>query len=158
MAKHGHFHFSITTVLRACWASLISPWHNGRQIADDIFKWKFWMKSFVFWFEFHWSLFLRVQLTIIQHWFRWWLGDELLKTMEIKQILENGYQELWVKFNTFIQLKILSYMPGPNFMIISLILYGSCGLLEKIWATRDEWSLHSPFKWCSEGPYSTALF
>ena len=29
-----------------------------------------WMKSFVFWFECHWSLFLRVQLAINQHWFR----------------------------------------------------------------------------------------
>ena len=33
-----------------------------------------WMTSFVFWLNFHVSLFLRVQLTIIQHWFRWWLG------------------------------------------------------------------------------------
>ena len=24
--------------------------------------------------KFHWSLFPRVQLTIFQHWFRWWLG------------------------------------------------------------------------------------
>ena len=24
--------------------------------------------------KFHWSLLLRVQLTIFQHWFRWWLG------------------------------------------------------------------------------------
>ena len=30
-----------------------------------------WMKSFVFWLKFHWSLFLRVQLTISQHWFRY---------------------------------------------------------------------------------------
>ena len=29
-----------------------------------------WMQSFVFWLKFHWSLFLRVQLTITQHWFR----------------------------------------------------------------------------------------
>ena len=29
-----------------------------------------WMKMFVFWSKFHWSLFLRVQLTISQHWFR----------------------------------------------------------------------------------------
>ena len=28
------------------------------------------MKSLVFWLKFHWSLLLRVQLTIIQHWFR----------------------------------------------------------------------------------------
>ena len=24
--------------------------------------------------RFHWSLFLRFELTIFQHWFRWWLG------------------------------------------------------------------------------------
>ena len=29
----------------------------------------FLMKSFVFWFKFHWGLFLRVQLTVLQHWF-----------------------------------------------------------------------------------------
>ena len=29
-----------------------------------------WMKNFVFWLKFHWSLFLRVRLTITQHWFR----------------------------------------------------------------------------------------
>ena len=32
------------------------------------------MKMFEFRLKFHWSLFLRVQLTIFQHWFRWWLG------------------------------------------------------------------------------------
>ena len=29
-----------------------------------------WIKSFVFWLKIHWSLFLGVQLTIAQHWFR----------------------------------------------------------------------------------------
>ena len=33
-----------------------------------------WMIILEFRLRFHWSLFLRVQLTIIQHWFRWWLG------------------------------------------------------------------------------------
>ena len=33
-----------------------------------------WMKILWFRFRFQWSLFLRVQLTIIQHWFRLWLG------------------------------------------------------------------------------------
>ena len=33
-----------------------------------------WMKMLEFRLRFHWSLFLRVQLTIIQHWFRKWLG------------------------------------------------------------------------------------
>ena len=33
-----------------------------------------WMKNLLFWFKFHWILFLMVQLTITQHWFRKWLG------------------------------------------------------------------------------------
>ena len=33
-----------------------------------------WMKMLEFRLRFLWSLFLRVQLTIIQHWFRQWLG------------------------------------------------------------------------------------
>ena len=32
------------------------------------------MKMFEFLLKFHWSLFPRVQLTIFQHWFRWWIG------------------------------------------------------------------------------------
>ena len=35
-----------------------------------------WIKSFVFWFKFHWSLFLMVELTIFRHWFRLWLGAD----------------------------------------------------------------------------------
>ena len=36
-----------------------------------------WMKRFVYRFKFQWSLFLRVLLTIIQHWFMalCWIGD-----------------------------------------------------------------------------------
>ena len=33
-----------------------------------------WMKMFEFRLKFHWSLFLRFQSTIFQHWFRYWLG------------------------------------------------------------------------------------
>ena len=33
-----------------------------------------WMKMSEFRLKFHWSLFPRVQLTIFQHWLRWWLG------------------------------------------------------------------------------------
>ena len=34
------------------------------------------VKKFDFWLKFHCSLFLRVPLTITQHWFRWWLDAE----------------------------------------------------------------------------------
>ena len=40
---------------------------NSQTIYSDAFSW---MKIIIFWEKFHWSLFLRVQLTIIQHWFR----------------------------------------------------------------------------------------
>ena len=33
-----------------------------------------WMKILEFLLRFHWSLFLRIELTIFQHWFRWCLG------------------------------------------------------------------------------------
>ena len=33
-----------------------------------------WMKMFEYRLKFHWNLFIRVQLTIFQHWFRQWLG------------------------------------------------------------------------------------
>ena len=35
-----------------------------------------WMKKNVFWLKFHWSLFLKTQLTKTQHWHRQWLGAE----------------------------------------------------------------------------------
>ena len=53
--------------------------HWGRDKMDAISQTTFsrafsWMKIFEFRLKFHWNLFLRVQLTIFQHWFRWWLG------------------------------------------------------------------------------------
>ena len=53
--------------------------HWGRDkmdaISQTIFSSAFsGMEMFEFRLKFHWSLFLRVQLTIFQHWFRKWLG------------------------------------------------------------------------------------
>ena len=39
----------------------------SQTIFSDAFSW---MKIFVFWLKYHWSVFLSVQLTITQHWFR----------------------------------------------------------------------------------------
>ena len=49
--------------------------HWGRDKIDAILQTTFsnaisWMKMFEIWLRFHWSLFLRFELTIIQHWFR----------------------------------------------------------------------------------------
>ena len=41
-----------------------------RHLQAHFLEWK----CFELRLKFHWSLFLRVQLTIFQHWFRWWIG------------------------------------------------------------------------------------
>ena len=53
--------------------------HWGRDKMDTISQTTFssalsWMKMLEFRLKFHWNMFLRVQLTIFQHWFRQWLG------------------------------------------------------------------------------------
>ena len=48
-----------------------SPLDKMASVSQTVFSDAFlWMKSFVFRLKFHWSLFLRVQLTITHHWFR----------------------------------------------------------------------------------------
>ena len=58
--------------------NLNKPWpeQNGCYFADNIFKCIF-VKQNVFWFEFHWNLLLRIQVTITLQWSRWWLHAEL---------------------------------------------------------------------------------
>ena len=53
--------------------------HWGRDVVVAISQTTFsnafsWKKLFEFRLGFHWSLFLRFELTIFQHWFRQWLG------------------------------------------------------------------------------------
>ena len=51
------------------------PLDKMAAISQTIFSDAFWwIKSFIFWLKFHWSLLLRVQLTITQDCFRQWLG------------------------------------------------------------------------------------
>ena len=58
-----------------CCFNKLRPSQNGRHLADDIFKHAFsFKKMHEFRLRFHWSLFLRFEIIIFQHWFRWWLG------------------------------------------------------------------------------------
>ena len=55
--------------------------HWGREKMDATSQTTFssafsWMKMYELQIRFHSSLFPRVQLTIFQHWFRWWLGAD----------------------------------------------------------------------------------
>ena len=59
---YGSFHLDVLTHL---------PQDKMAAISQTIFSDAFsLMKSFLFWLKFHWSLFLRFQLTITQCWFR----------------------------------------------------------------------------------------
>ena len=44
-----------------------------------------WMKKHEFRLKFQWNLFLRVQLTIFQHWFRYWLGADQVTSHYLNQ-------------------------------------------------------------------------
>ena len=59
--------------------SLLTLWGRDKMAAifQTIFSNEFsWMKMYEFRLRFHWSLFIRVQLTTFQHWFRSWLGAD----------------------------------------------------------------------------------
>ena len=58
-------------IVLSCNYHLISPRDKMAARLQTTFLNAFWwMKNWLFWFEFHWSLFLIVKLTINQHWFR----------------------------------------------------------------------------------------
>ena len=65
---------NVCKITSAIYLGLNGLTHWGRDKMDVIsltFSSAFpWMKRFEFRLKFHWSLFLRVQLTIFQHWFR----------------------------------------------------------------------------------------
>ena len=64
--------------------------HWGRDkmasISQTIFLNVFsWLKMYEFRLRFDWSLFLRLQLTLIQHWFRKWLGVDKATSHHLNQ-------------------------------------------------------------------------
>ena len=75
-----------TTALYSLSLNKLWPRQNGRYFADEIFKWIFltenvWI-SITIWL---WSLLLRVQLTKIKHWLKWWLGAEHVTSHYLNQ-------------------------------------------------------------------------
>ena len=68
----------LPSLFESSWTKLNTPRpkHNDRHVADNIWNTFSWMKMYEFLIRFHWSLFLKVKLTIFHHWFRWWLGAD----------------------------------------------------------------------------------
>ena len=67
------------------------PGQSGRLFANsfsDAFLWKL---SFVFWLNFHWSLFARVQLSVSLHWFWWRHGTDWATNRSLNQWMLDFY-------------------------------------------------------------------
>ena len=80
------------TSMRSC-LSCLTHWGRGKMTAifqrtsSNAFSW---MKVYEFRSRFHWSWFLRVQLTIFQHWFRNWLGaDHIYASLSLNELRVN---------------------------------------------------------------------
>ena len=71
-----------------------------------------WMKMFEFRLKFDWSVFPRVQLTIFQHWFRWWLGAV--------QATSNYLNQWWIVYRRIyasLGLNELTDSPNPQLIV-----------------------------------------
>ena len=101
-----------------------------------------WMKMFKFRLKFHWSSFLRVQMTIFQHWFRWrqWRLNyrHLYASIGlIKLIIVYIYIHIFVFF--FVKMVLGPLMPDTKWMVnVEKIasLYGAYWSWES-WLTAD---------------------
>ena len=76
----------------------LMPKQNGRHFADAILDSFSWMKMCEFRLKFHWSLFLRVRLTIFQHWFRYWLEAGQATNRYLKQVWLD-YRRIYAPFD-----------------------------------------------------------
>ena len=90
-----------------------SPGRNGRHFADGIYESIFMNENLVLWFEFHWGLFLKIQLTVSQHWLWWWLGTELTTSHYLKQcwpssFIRHFFNTVWY-LNMFLTTRMLEY-------------------------------------------------
>ena len=56
--------------LHSWYINTLRPKQNGRRFADDSLKWIFFKEKFWILIEIHWSLFLMVQFTKYEQWFR----------------------------------------------------------------------------------------
>ena len=74
-----------------------------------------WMKLYEFWLKFHWSLFLAVQLTIFQHWFRKWLGAGQATSHYLNQLYASlGLNELRLLKSFLTPNQVLNHITWSN--------------------------------------------
>ena len=109
-----------------CW-KLFFPWTRWPPFHRCIFL----IENFVFWLKLHWSLFLGVQLTMTQHWFRQWpaAGQATSHYLNqcwpysLKHICGNGAR--WVKAGSSGNCLLIHFF--AYWLKTSLSIFGSHG-------------------------------
>ena len=75
------------------------PRRNRLYFADDILKCIVLMEMYEFRLQFHWSLFLRVKLTILNYLNQWWLDSwRVFAPQRVKWILVVSNAVFWMQF------------------------------------------------------------
>ena len=87
------------------------------------------MKSFVFWFKFHWSLFLKIELKISLHWSRCWL--------DAKQVTSHYLNQCWPNSMTHICCITGKWVNG----IYSTYILFCKGIKWSLFDKEKKWSL-----------------
>ena len=73
------------------------PLNKMAAVSQTVFSDAFsWMQSFIFWLKFHGCLFLRVQTTIAQYWFRQWLGAQQATSHYLNQCWPDSRTHIYI--------------------------------------------------------------
>ena len=110
------------------------------------------MNISLFWFKFHWSWFLRVQLTICQHWLRLLLGTKPAMSHYLKQWRPRLLTHIcisWPEFvleNINIHLHLLSLLNPGKVEVLEILPYGRQGHVFHVKST----SYLMMIWWCKE--------
>ena len=103
-----------------------------------------WMKIYEFWLRFHRILFLRVQLTISQHWFRRqaiiWTSDglfywRLYVPLGLDELMQqrHNFRTITMELRLFCIKLSIAYFLSQNKQYIVYIMGGSWHNLPKVW-------------------------
>ena len=134
--------------------------HWGRDKMAAIFQTTFsnafsWMKIYEFQLMFHWSLFLRVELTIFQHWLRQWLCAHQATCHYLNQWWWSLLTHIcvtrpqWVKRHDDIQLAHVWYSMKPMYALEPSNHIPRNGILEADWHSSAKINNHFDIMTCS---------
>ena len=115
---------------------VLTNWGRDRMVA--IFQTAFsnafyWIQNIVLWWNFHYKLFPRVQVTIFQHWFRQWLGvgqaDAFMRHSAAKNYMLRSIDRYTHQWNG---LSLVYPMPR---LCQFIVIWTPINILNEVWIT-----------------------